>query len=357
MNLQRTAYLTVILFGITYFLMGASSYLIPLVLAFLVWDMVRGVRSFINKSKFINKFLPIWIQNIISFGVIFLVLGVLSNLILTGISQFYEVLPEYQKNIYNVNASLLAKYDYDLLEKGVAYLADFDYASILEPILNALSVILADSFMIILYVIFLMLEEQIFRDKFRALFPNQEKFQKVSYIIHEIDELFREYLLLKTMVSLLTGFLSYLALLIIGVDSPILWAILIFLLNYIPSIGSLIATGFPTIVALLQFGNLTPAIWVLVIVGLIQVVVGNFIEPKIMGNSLNISPFVVIVALVVWGAIWGIVGMLLSVPITVMMIIILAQFDDTKNLALMLSESGNISKFKTNDPIEEALES
>ncbi len=355
MNLQRTAYLTVILFGITYFLMGASSYLIPLILAFLVWDMVRGVRSFINKSKFVTNFLPVWLQNIISFGAIFLILGILSNLILTGISQFYEVLPQYQKNIYNLNDTLLARYDYDILEKGVAFLADFDYASVLEPVLNALSVILADSFMIVLYVIFLMLEEQIFRDKFKALFPNQERFKKVSFIIQEIDNLFSEYLVLKTMVSLLTGVMSYFALLIIGVDSPILWAILIFLLNYIPSIGSLIATAFPTIVALLQFADLTPAIWVLVIVGLIQLVVGNFIEPKIMGNSLNISPFVVIVALVLWGAIWGIVGMLLSVPITVMLIIILAQFDNTKNLALMLSESGDISKFRTNDTLEDVL--
>jgi len=74
-----------------------------------------------------------------------------------------------------------------------------------------------------------------------------------------------------------------------------------------------------------------------------------------MGNSLNISPFVVIVALVLWGAIWGIVGMLLSVPITVMLIIILAQFDNTKNLALMLSESGDISKFRTNDTLEDVL--
>lgn len=356
MNLQRTAYLTIILFGITYFLMNASSYLIPLVLAFLVWDMVRGVRSFINKSRFVNKFLPIWIQNMISFGVIFLILGILSNLILTGITQFYAVLPQYQNNVYNLNASLLEKYDYDILEKAIAYLAVFNYASILEPVLNALTIILADSFMVILYVIFLMLEERIFREKFQSLFPNKEQYKKVAFIIHEIDELFSEYLLLKTMVSLLTGVLSYLALLIIGVDSPILWAIMIFLLNYIPSIGSLIATAFPTVVALLQFGDLTPAIWVLVIVGLIQVIVGNFVEPKIMGNSLNISPFVVIVALVLWGAIWGIVGMLLSVPITVMVIIILAQFNDTKNLALMLSESGDISKFSTNDSVEEVLE-
>jgi predicted PurR-regulated permease PerM len=140
----------------------------------------------------------------------------------------------------------------------------------------------------------------------------------------------------------LTGFLSYIVLLVLGVHSPILWAILIFLLNYIPSIGSLIATTFPAIFAMLQFGDLSSGIWVLVSVGTIQLVVGNFIEPKIMGNSLNISPLVVLVALIVWGAIWGIVGMLLSVPITVMMIIIMAQFENTKSLAILLSATGEL---------------
>jgi predicted PurR-regulated permease PerM len=77
-------------------------------------------------------------------------------------------------------------------------------------------------------------------------------------------------------------------------------------------------------------------------IGTIQLVVGNFIEPKIMGNSLNISPLVVLVALIVWGAIWGIVGMLLSVPITVMMIIIMAQFENTKSLAILLSATGEL---------------
>ena len=145
---------------------------------------------------------------------------------------------------------------------------------------------------------------------------------------------------LKTFVSLLTGLLSYFALLSIGVEAPVFWAFLIFLLNYIPTIGSLIATSFPALFALLQFGELGPFLWVLGVVGAIQVIIGNIVEPKVMGNSLNISSLVVLLALAIWGSLWGIIGMILSVPITVIMVIIFAEFKATRPIAVLLSEKG-----------------
>ena len=141
----------------------------------------------------------------------------------------------------------------------------------------------------------------------------------------------------------MTGLLSYFVLLIIGVDAPAFWAFLIFVLNFIPTIGSLIATIFPTIFALLQFGDFTQGILVLAIVGSIQMVIGNLVEPKLMGDSLNISPLVVLLTLAIWGVMWGITGMLLSVPITVIMIIIMSEFQTTRPLAILLSQTGKIN--------------
>ena len=142
----------------------------------------------------------------------------------------------------------------------------------------------------------------------------------------------------------MTGVLSFFVLLLIGVDAPLFWAFLIFILNFIPTIGSLIATAFPAVFSMLQFGEFTPALMVLAFVGAIQIIVGNLIEPRLMGSSLNISPLVVFLTLALWGLIWGVTGMLLSVPITVILIIILSEFEGTRSLAIMLSQKGNIGK-------------
>jgi AI-2 transport protein TqsA len=142
----------------------------------------------------------------------------------------------------------------------------------------------------------------------------------------------------------MTGVLSYIAMLFIGVDAALFWAFLIFLLNYIPTIGSLLGTLFPATFALMQYGELMPFVWVLIAVGVIQIIVGNIIEPKIMGDSLNISALVVILTLSFWGLVWGVIGMILSVPITVIIIIICAEFPKTRFIAIMLSDKGSIGE-------------
>lgn len=95
---------------------------------------------------------------------------------------------------------------------------------------------------------------------------------------------------------------------------------------------------------MLQFGEVMPGIWVLIIVGAIQLIVGNYLDPKLTGNTLNVSPLIVILGLAFWGAIWGIIGMFLSVPITVMIIIILSEFPATQPIAILLTKNGNIIK-------------
>lgn len=121
------------------------------------------------------------------------------------------------------------------------------------------------------------------------------------------------------------------------------WAFLIFILNFIPTIGSLIATLFPALFCLLQFGEFSQFATVLTVVGSIQLLVGNIIEPKVMGNSLNLSPLVALISLSFWGTLWGITGMVLSIPITVIIVIILSQFNYTKPIAILLSEKGKLN--------------
>jgi predicted PurR-regulated permease PerM len=131
------------------------------------------------------------------------------------------------------------------------------------------------------------------------------------------------------------GVLSYFALLIIGVDYPVLWALITILFNYIPNIGSVIATVPAVLFALVQLG-IGGAIWTLVSFTLIHNFVGNFIEPKIVGKGLGLSTLVVFISLLFWGFVFGTVGMILSVPFTMTIKIILEQNQKTKWIALML---------------------
>ncbi|MBR9922096.1 MAG: AI-2E family transporter [Bacteroidetes bacterium] len=342
MSLYRTTAILLLLISIVFILIVAKSFLVPFVLALLIWYIIRNFRSFIRRSNFIRNRVPGWLQISLVFLLIFFILGGLATLLTTSIQDFSRSVGLYENNIRAINQSISERFEIDLVGRLEQFASGFDLPGLIQQILNSLTLIISDGFLIIIYTVFLLLEESIFRKKIKLLFSTEEKYHFARDIFQQIDHSFSRYLSLKTLVSLLTGILSYAVMWLMNIDSPGLWAILIFLFNFIPSIGSIIATAFPTLIAMLQFGEVMPGIWVLVGVGAVQLLVGNVIEPRVMGNSLNISPLVVIISLILWGAIWGIVGMILSVPITVMLIIVLGQFDSTKGLAILLSENGEI---------------
>ena len=150
------------------------------------------------------------------------------------------------------------------------------------------------------------------------------------------------YLTIKTLASFGTAMISYFVLQIIGVDFAAFWALLIFLLNYIPTVGSIIAVVFPFLFAFIQFDTVYPAFIVGILLVGIQFVMGNVVEPKMQGQSLNLSPLVIVLSLVFWGKIWGIAGAFLCVPIMVIINIILSRFPTTRPIAILLSANGKI---------------
>jgi predicted PurR-regulated permease PerM len=170
-----------------------------------------------------------------------------------------------------------------------------------------------------------------FSVKAKAILSRNES---ITYFTTIIDNI-RQYLWIKTLLCLLTGILIYIALLIIGVDYPLLWALIAALLNYIPNIGSIIA-AIPTVLfALVQLG-IGAAIWTQVSFLLVNNILGNFIEPRIMGKGLGLSAMVVFLSLLFWGFILGTVGMFLCIPITLTLKIILEQNEKTRWLAILL---------------------
>ncbi len=335
---QTSIIIVIIMAGLIY----GKTFLIPLIFAFIFWVLIRKLKELLNRISGIKKYVPNWIKNIILTVIIFYLLYFIGTITSSNIAKMGENYDLYEANFSSLVIKVNQTFGIDLAHILEQRNASALLGNLIQPMVTALTSMLGNIFMVALYMMFLFLEETNFNSKLKLIFNSEEKYAKVSKALGELEFSISNYLGLKTLVSLITGIFSAIALAIIGVDAPVFWGLVIFLLNYIPTIGSLIATVFPVVFCLLQFPDLTPAIITLVVVGTIQLVVGNFIEPKLLGSSLNLSALITILALSLWGIIWGVTGMILSVPITVIMVIIFAKFEQTKSIAIMLSDKGNV---------------
>ena len=315
----------------------------PFVMAVMVWYLIKAIYGYIGKIEIMGKQLPRWLRGTLAMIFIFGAVQVTINLIVSSLSDIVANFSTYKATL-DIFLSDLGK------SLGVGNITGemqtqinkLDLQGFLTSTLSSLSATIGTIVIVIIYIVFLLLEEVAFSRKIDSIFSDPKKRKRIREVLNEIFESTNKYITLKTAISLLTGGLSYIVLLLFGIDYAFLWAFLIFLFNYIPYIGSLIATLLPAIFAVIQFGSIWSFVWVFISVEVIQLVVGNYIEPKVMGKSLNLSPLVVVVALSFWGYVWDLLGMFLSVPITSIMLIILAQFPATRSFAILLTENGNI---------------
>lgn len=301
---------------------------------------MRGLNSVLDRIPLVKNNFPFWLKTIITSVIILGFIAMSSKVLSASISTLSRSYKSYYPNIENLSQIIDRKYNIDLISQLKDYASGFDFGLVLSLIFNSITDLVGNAFIVLIYTLFIFLEATNFQEKLRMVFTSDSSYDKTTAVLAKIEDSVTHYLGLKTLVSIVTGLLSYGVLVLIGIDSPAFWAFLIFLLNFIPTVGSLFATLFPAIFCIFQFGSLIPSLYTLLFVGIIQVVVGNIIEPKLMGNSLNVSSLIAILSLSFWGSIWGVSGMILSIPITVIMIIICSQFKKTRPIAIMLSEKG-----------------
>ena len=197
--------------------------------------------------------------------------------------------------------------------------------------LSILRVLVTNLFIILLYVLFILLEASSFPEKIQSAFPDPEVWEQCKVMAANINR----YMGYKTLISLITGVLIWVALLLIGVDFAGTWGVLAFLLNFIPSIGSIIAAVPAIIWALVQLGW-PSALFTLLAYLVVNIVIGNFVDPRLVGRKLGLSTLVVIISLIFWGWVFGPIGMLLSVPLTMIAKIVFASQARTRWLAVLL---------------------
>jgi AI-2 transport protein TqsA len=161
-----------------------------------------------------------------------------------------------------------------------------------------------------------------------------------------------QYLWVQTVTGLMIAVASWIAMAAVGLDNALFWAILIFIASYIPVVGGIVGVALPPIFALVQFPTLWQAIVLFAVLQAVTLVVGNVIQPRMQSRSLNMDPIVLLLALAFWTVVWGLAGAFLSTPLTVMMLVILAQFDGTRWIAVLLSSDGNPGQLRNRHPHE-----
>lgn len=218
-----------------------------------------------------------------------------------------------------------------------AYLAD---------VAKGLQGFASDAFFILIYLGFIIASRRGFQRKIIGLFPHQAERHEALAAFRRIRDGVERYLWVQTVTGLIIAVSSWIAMMVIGLDNAVFWAFLIFIASYIPVIGGAVGILAPPIFAIIQFSTFWPAIILLAVLQAIQFVVGNIILPRMQGDSLNMDPIVVLLSLAFWGVIWGMAGMFLSTPLTVMAMVILAQFDGSRWLAVLLSADGEPEKLR-----------
>ncbi|NEP17522.1 MAG: AI-2E family transporter [Leptolyngbya sp. SIO4C1] len=303
----------------------------PLAFAVLIAILVNPLRHRLNRS------LPRWLSLTIVLLVILVVLGILAGLLLLGVEQAGTQLPQYAEQLQQ----LWQRVSGWLQSQGLPVNTDGTQAwqGALSQAIGGLRSLLGSFslFVLILSLLaLLLLEVDDYRDRTRAAFSTRTGDRLIDAFTSMSQKL-RRYFLVMTFTSTLTGLLTLLWCWLLSIQLAVVWGLIAFVLNFVPTLGSIIAALLPAIAALL-FQGPSKAAAVLVGLGVMQVILGNFVDPKLQGKYLKLSPFIALLSIVFWGWVWGIPGAFIGVPMTAAIILLTSEFQLTRPVATMLGD-------------------
>lgn len=323
------ACLVVILAGIK----TASPIVVPFVLSAFLAVICNPAINFMTQYK-----VPKWLSVILLMIFIVLMGLWLASLVGSSINEFSNQMPMYRQQLIEQFSWVLEKLNALNIniskDKVLEYFDPGMALSMTTNMLSGLGNVMANLFLIILTVIFMLFEAQSLPKKFHLAVDDPDmRLKQIDKFLHSVNQ----YMVIKTLVSIGTGIIVGIGLSIIGVDYALLWAVLAFLLNYIPNIGSIIAAIPAVLLAFIQIGPGAAGMTALLYLGT-NTVMGNVVEPRFMGRGLGLSTLVVFLSLIFWGWLLGSVGMLLSVPLTMIVKIALESSESGKWFAILLSD-------------------
>ncbi len=316
----------------------AQVVVVPLFIAWLLSYLLAPVINFMTHRR-IPAGLSVLLTLALLLGVCYLS-GVFVYARATG---FVEEYPKYAARLNEIGSDLTTRFTLpkDSLE-GINWVQEIGKR--LVVVTGSFVGFLSNLLMVFFFLVFMLIGKPYAQKKIRHAFPDHRA-ERIAKVTQAITGQISRYLSIKVMISAITGILVWGLLISIGVDFPVTWAVLAFLLNFIPMVGSIVATIPPVLIALVQFyPNGWAAAGVLTGLLLIQQIMGNFLEPKLTGESLNLSPVVILISLIFWGWLWGVIGALLSVPITVAIKIICENVEMLRPVSVLMGSGKYYAK-------------
>ena len=317
----------------------AASVLIPLAIALMLSIVIEPLIIVLNKRLHLPKFLCIILIMLGALVAIASIGTLLVNSFRTILTQY----PRYESRFLIIYETIASMFNLPFNEDISLFKNLWDQAvvrSFVQNITLSLSStifqFLKDTLVVFLFIFFFLSEMRFFRDKLKAALADIMPNSFISAFTDVVAQIAR-YISVKFYISLLTGILVYLGTLLIGLDFPVIWGFIAFVLNFIPTFGSIISGILTSVFALVQFWpEPAPVILTVLLMLGVNMILGNIVEPKIQGRNLGLSPFVIIVSLSVWGWIWGFAGMVLAVPIMVVIKIICENIEILHPVSILL---------------------
>jgi len=330
----------------TIILKELQSVVIPFFMALLLYFLFNGVVKKLLSIGILRKIFPSSIHKmlVLTFLLlfIFILFYFLGLLTFAMASSFIKQFPTYSNEIVSLIERLSESIKIPIGDFN-NYFTNIDWTQSLSTITSVVSStfgsfasFLTNLVLIIIFLLFMLAGRQSMVGRINKAF-SETKADKIIYVLNSIEDQAQQYLLIKTSISLLTAIISGIILFFGGFDFVIFSAFLIFILNYIPNFGSIIATLFPILIGLIKFGFSVRVIIIAAALMFTQMIIGNVVEPAITGKKMNLSPIVILVSLIFWGWLWGVIGMMLAVPITSAIKIIFEHIEPLKPIASLIS--------------------
>lgn len=345
-KLEAVVYGSVLALIVGWVLYIGRSVFVPIVLAAMVVFVIVGLTRLIGNLPGVGRRLPpqarfalaIIVSLSVLAGIVFVILGHLDRVIATAPQYQATLLATIQK--YAMRFGMENEPTWATLWQVLA--AQVNVQAVIGTTVSAATTIVGSTVVVLLYVVFLLAERRHFATKVDRMFGDPQAVARVRGILVNINARTGSYLALKSLVSFLLGTVSWGIMAWFGLDAAVFWGLMIGLLNFVPYLGSFLGVALPVALALVQFPDLGQVLALLAALSAAQFVIGNFLDPYLLGNSLNLSTFAILASLTVWTGLWGIAGAFLAVPITAVMVIVFSEFPGTRPIAILLSSSGEL---------------